>query len=269
MVHWYPMRAVHWLGWVLFLLTIGLIGLIMWLFYTPEQFTAAECTVAGIAIQGELYTYGTTDAYGYPISTSENLLYLLEQAEAAPNISVVLLEVDSPGGSPVAAEEIERYIKYNMSKPVVAQIRELGASAAYWAASAADIIFASSLSNVGSIGASMSYTDNSIVNEETGYTFNEINSGKFKDAGNPEKPLTEEERALFQRDVDIIHNAFTSVVADNRGLDVEQVRMLADGSTVLGEMAKDRGLVDRIGGIEEVKTYIRETHQIEPEICWE
>ncbi len=262
------MKVVAWMGWVLFVLLASAVGLLVWFFYEADPYTDPECTVAGVPLQGDLYTYGSVDEMGSTVISSEDVMYYLESAEMAENISVILLEIDSYGGTPVAAEEIAEYIKKSVTKPVIAQIRQAGMSGAYWAASASDMIFASALSDVGSIGVTMSYVDNSISNEEGGYTFNEINSGKFKDSGNPEKPLTEAEREIFQRDVDITFDAFVRAVAENRQLDIAEVRGMADGSSMLGEMAKDRGLIDRIGGIHEVKEYIKDTYTVEPTVCW-
>lgn len=233
------------------------------------SFKDDSCNVAGVILHGDLYTYGVDDPESPSDSTSaENLIYHLEQAEQLSNIDVILLEIDSYGGSPVAAEEVVATLQNYVTKPVVAQIREGAASAAYWIASASDVIFASALSDVGSIGVTASYLDEHELNLKEGYTFNQINTGKFKDTGNIEKPLTQEERALFQRDVDIIFEAFLKSVAENRGMEIDRVRALADGSTMLGEMAKENKLIDEIGGIYEVLDYIEANYDIDPVICW-
>jgi len=114
----------------------------------------------------------------------------------------------------------------------------------------------------------MSYIDYSGQNSEEGIIYQEIRSGKFKDAGDPDKPLTAEEKALLQRDTDIIHENFIQAIARNRSLEIGQVRALADGSTMLGQMALDNGLIDEIGSYKEVSDYLRETLNIDPNICW-
>lgn len=270
------------------ILTFLLVGVIAWYLFdlrwhrvtylmgTDEEIAEEEyrasCNVLGINIHGDIYTYipfGVED--GLDVVSGEDIYYYLEQAEDVsqyPNVKAVVLDIDSYGGLPVAGEEIANKIK-EMDLPVISAIRGGGASAAYWIASASDRIFASRFSDVGSIGVTMSYLDESDLNQKEGFTWNSISSGKFKDLGNPEKPLTKEEKELLQRDVDIIHEEFIKDVAKNRGLSVDKVRELADGSTMLGINALSAGLVDEIGYISKIEEYLKKTYNIEPEFCWE
>lgn len=234
-----------------------------------SEYYTEDCNVARIKLHGELRTYYDYESQSVDdVATSEDITAQLAEAEASPYIKTILLEIDSGGGSPVAAQEIADAIEFGVSKPVVAQIREMGASAAYWVATAADHIIASPLSDVGSIGVTMSYVDYGKYNQNEGYTFNEINSGKFKDSGTSDKILTIEEAAIFQRDVDIIFEHFKNVVERNRGLSEEKVAAIADGSTVLGQMALEKGLIDQVGGYYDTLDYILNLQDIEPVVCW-
>ncbi|MFH1193759.1 MAG: S49 family peptidase [bacterium] len=115
------------------------------------------CNTVGINLHGTLVTYippkdsddDSDDASD--MTSSDDILNYLEQAEEDKDIKAIVLEVDSYGGSAVAAEEISNALK-RVTKPTVAYIRDGGASAAYWAATGADMIFASKNSDVGSIG---------------------------------------------------------------------------------------------------------------------
>jgi protease IV len=235
---------------------------------SSEYFTK-DCNVARIKLHGEMRTYYDYESQSVDdIATSEDIIAQLIEAEASPYIKTILLEIDSGGGSPVAAQEISDTLEFGVSKPVVAQIREIGASAAYWVATAADHIIASPLSDVGSIGVTMSYVDYGKYNKSEGYTFNQISSGKFKDSGTADKVLTKEEAALFQRDVDIMFEHFKDVVEKNRGLSEEKVAAIADGSTVLGQMALDKGLIDQVGGYYDTLDYILNIQGEEPVVCW-
>lgn len=243
--------------------------------YGSEEETSSDydgCNVAGIIIRGSLYTYllpGSPDGEGEGAdeTASEDLTYYIETADEYENIKAILLEVDSYGGSPVAGEEVAYSVKM-ATKPVIAFIRDGGVSAAYWAISSADKIFASKNSDVGSIGVTMSYLESAKQNTDAGLRYVEISSGKYKDAGNPDRPLSTEEKEVLLRDVKIIHENFIAAVAENRGLAVEAVRSIADGSSVLGEQAKALGLVDEIGGYYEAKQYIEEQIGEEAEVCW-
>jgi protease-4 len=234
--------------------------------------TNDNCTVRGIELHGMITTYLPLHAdndtnFNYDSVSSENVDYAIKQANEDDRIKAILIDVDSTGGYPVAGEEISVAIK-NSKKPVVALIREQGDSAAYWAISSADKIFASRNSDVGSIGVTQSYLSDVKKNAKDGYTFEQISVGKFKDSGNADKPLTAEEKALFMRDINIVYNNFIQDVSQNRNIPVDKVRSIADGSSMLGDKAKELGLIDQIGGLPEVEQYLEKTTGEKSEICW-
>lgn len=227
-----------------------------------------DCNVLGVNLHGVLVTYipegsesMTEDGYDY--ASAELLLGALEEADADDRIEAVVVEIDSPGGSPVAAEELAEALK-RMSKPTVAYIREQGTSAAYWVATGADIIFASKNSSVGSIGVTQSYVESTDVQDD----FVSLAVGKYKDAGNPDKSLTAEERELFMRDLRVVYENFITAVSENRGLSPESVRALADGSSLLGEAAQRAGLIDEIGTYSAARAYVEKTIGGPAYFCW-
>jgi len=233
-----------------------------------------DCNVVGIELHGDVVTYispADYDTEGNLIvdeTASENVIFAIKDAEKNDKIKAITIEIDSYGGSPVAGEEIATALK-NAKKPTVAFIRGAGDSAAYWAATGAGTIFASKNSDVGSIGVTMSYLDASKQNKKEGLTYNQISAGKFKDTGDPDKPLSADEVKLLMRDVNVLHENFIQAVSANRKLGVDKVKSMADGSTMLGEMALKNGLIDKIGGIYEVKEYLKGLIGAEPEICWQ
>lgn len=239
---------------------------------TPDgdnHYAVEGCNVAAISLQGTMLTYYDYESKSEDnVSSSEDIVFLLRTATEAPNIEAILLEVDSPGGWPVAAQEIAETLWYDVEIPTVAQIRQSGLSGAYWAASATDFIFASSLSDVGGIGITQSYVSEDGNYEKEGFVFNSLTTGKFKDMFSPQKPLTVEERELAERDLAISHDIFVNSVAEYRGLPVERVQELADGSSMQGEMAVGEGLIDAIGGSFEVEEYLRQLLGTNPVICW-
>jgi protease IV len=224
---------------------------INFLYETESGVGDGFCNVAVLPVEGTILPfYGLIDA---PlVVTPEMVESFLDTVEEQGDITAVLFEINSPGGTPVASERIAERIK-NSSLPSVGLIGDLGASGGYMVAIATDYLIASPMSTVGSIGVTMSYVENSKQNEEDGLTYVELNTGEFKDSGSPDKPLSEEERVLFQRDLDIIHEAFVSMVAEYRNKPIEEVRPLADGSTMTGSRALENGLVDAIGGRTEAK----------------
>lgn len=241
-------------------------------YFTPED-KKNDCNVSGIELHGSLITYippadlDEEDNLLEDQTGSENIVYYINEAENEDKIKAIILEVDSYGGSAVAAEEVSNALK-NAKKPTVALIRDGGVSAAYFAATGADKIFASKNSDVGSIAVTMSYLDNVKQNQKEGLTYNQLSSGKFKDTGDPDKALSMEEIKLLMRDINIIHQNFIKAVVENRNLDIKKVKSLADGSTMLGEMALQNGLIDQIGGMFEVKEYLKEKIGEDVKICW-
>jgi len=232
----------------------------------------SDCNVLGIDLHGTLLTYvppNNDDSLiaDTDIVASQNIIYYINQAKDDENIKAILVEVDSFGGLPVAGEEIANALK-SSSKPTAAYIRQTGASAAYWAISSAGRIFASRNSDVGSIGVSTSYLGNVNRNQKEGYDFIQLTAGKYKDMGSPDKTLTEEERALIIRDLNVVHQNFIEDVSVNRGIPVEDVKKIADGTTVLGEKAKSLRLIDEIGGLPEAKKYLSEKIKEEVKFCW-
>lgn len=232
-----------------------------------DPYASSDCTIAGVVAHGDFVTYLSQPNPDYTEASSELIVEAIEQADATDNITGIFIDIDSFGGVPLAGEEIAQALKH-ATKPTVALIRGAGTSAAYWAATGADHIIASPLSNVGSIGATFSYTDAAAHNQREGYTFNQLSTGIYKDYGNPDKPLTAGERALIMRDLVTIKDRFVAAVAASRGMSIAQVERLADGSSMLGEAAQKAGLVDEMGSYNEAKAWLAKESGADGMICW-
>lgn len=200
-------------------------------------------TVGIINIDGTIQYDGTT-------SSPEGLRAQLDAAERNPDIKAVVLRVNSGGGVATAGEEMSGYVK-DFSKPVVVSCASITASAAYMISSQADYIYTGKTSSVGSIGVIMSITDLSGLYEKLGISVDNITSADAKDAGGGSRPLTEEERAYYQDQVDQINQVFIDTVAEGRDMPVEDVKKLATGMTFTGLDAVDNGLADEIGALED------------------
>jgi protease-4 len=216
-----------------------------------------SCNVAVVPIEGIILPFsGLVDLGGLAITPGGVQAYL-DAVSGDKYIKAVLFEINSPGGTPVAAEQITELIK-DYSLPTVALIGDIGASGGYMVATAADRILASRMSDVGGIGVTMSYVEESEKNRQEGRTFVPLSSGIFKDAGNPDKPLTAQERELFEAQLQEVHDAFVSIVAENRNLEVEVVRGLATGATMTGSTALTNGLIDALGSRRQAKAILAE-----------
>ncbi|MFH1111714.1 MAG: signal peptide peptidase SppA [Patescibacteria group bacterium] len=241
-----------------------------------EELTAIEessdqedCNVYAEKLHGMLDTYvppeGSENAGD--IVGSEDIVFNIESAAADSEIKAVLIDIDSSGGYAVAADEIAKALKA-LDKPSVAVIRGYGDSAAYWAATGADIIFASPLSDVGSIGITSSYLENSKYNNTEGYTYQQLSLGKYKDMGDPDKPLTAEEKEIIMNQLEQAYNYFIQVVATNRNIPIEEVKKLATGTSFTGTEALELKLIDALGGIPEATAWLEKQINAKPELCW-
>jgi protease IV len=175
----------------------------------------------------------------------------------------VVLRIDSPGGAVAPSQEIYDAVwRVRESKPVIASLGNVAASGGYYVASAANTIFADPGTITGSIGAIMTVRQVSELAQKIGVSEQVVKSGRFKDAGNPLRELSPEERALFQEMVDDVLTQFVAAVAKGRGMNETEVRPLADGRIYSGAAAHRAGLVDRLGGLAQaVETAWRDAGQ--------
>ena len=252
---------------------MGILIVLLTSLYVLGSSEENSCNVLGIELRGDIHTYVPLDYDGDVLggwedtTISEEVIYFLNQAQNSKNIKAVLIEVDSYGGSPAAAEEISNTIA-SMEKPVISFIREAGLSAGYFSIVPSDYIFALRTSDVGGIGTTASYIDNVRKNQIEGLSYIQLSTGKFKDTGSPDKPLTQEERDLVMRDLQILHDIFVETVATHRNMTIEQVRLIADGSSVLGDRAKELGLIDEIGDYATAQQYISDLIGEDVSVCW-
>jgi signal peptide peptidase SppA len=235
-----------------------------------------SCDVATVRLYGELYSFvakdddvtrpdeptyyrddvpSDADSLRSFVSSSDEVVRAIEAAAANPAVRGVIVEIDSPGGSPYAGDAIRGALE-RLGKPSVAVIKEVGASAAYWAASGADWIVASAVSDVGSIGVTGSFVEYDYYNKQNGYTFVELASAPYKEAGNPDKPITQADYDYLQAAVDELHGMFVDAVAESRGIPRAEVAEIADGRSMYGRAALQAGLIDEVGGLREAYAYL-------------
>ncbi len=225
------------------------------IFSADDGFSSLDANVAVIPLKGAIVADKSSAGFGFDGTVSTDFIKMIKKAEEDDNIHAVIFEINSPGGSAVASAEVAAAIK-DMKKPTVAVIREVGASGAFWAASAADKVYAHPLSIAGSIGVISSYVEIAGLLERYNMTYRRLVSGNLKDAGSPLKKMTAEEQELFENRLSEIHKVFISSVAENRKLSYDEVASVADGFVFLGTEAKELGFVDDLGGMKDAKEYL-------------
>ena len=213
-----------------------------------------------IRLIGPIYGDGSSGVFSDGVVGSTQIIELLEEARDDDAITAVILEINSPGGSAVASDEIAQAVKEvrAQNKTVVAWIREEGASGAYWIASSTDYVVANRMSITASIGVIGSYLEFDEFIDDWNVSYNRLVAGDRKDVGDPFVNLNDVNKAFIQTKMNKVHRFFIEEVAQNRKLTIAETEKIADGQFMLGVEAKDAGLVDELGGKDESIAYIEE-----------
>ena len=186
------------------------------------------------------------------IDDSRVVLAELRRFREMPWVKAVVVRVDSPGGAVAPTQEIfEEIQRAKKKKPFIASMGSTAASGGYYNASACDKILANAGTLTGSIGVIMQLANVEELMKKVGVKGYNVKSGVNKDIGSPFQPLSPEGRQILQALVDNVHSQFVVAVAQSRGMDEAEVRKLADGRIYSGAQAKDLGLVDQIGTLED------------------
>lgn len=172
-----------------------------------------------------------------------------QQALQDPTVRAIVLNIDSPGGSVDGTFELANMIYESRGKiPIIAHTDGMMASAAYAIGSAADKVYISGdTTQVGSIGVIALHRDISKAEEKTGIKTTHIVAGKYKAVGSPYAPLSEDDKAIIQKDIDYLYSVFVQDIARNRGVSTDQVLSdMAEGQIFIGKQAIGAGLVDGV-----------------------
>lgn len=208
---------------------------------------AGGAETAGITSFGD--RIGVVDLDGVILSPQPVVDQLKKFADDS-SIKAIILHVNSPGGGVAASEEIYREVKRIHSekkKKIVVSIETVGASGAYYVASASDKIFADQGSIVGSIGVIAQWVNYGDLLKWAKLKDVVIKTGEFKDTGNPARDLTPNEQAYMQELIENMFGQFVKAVADGRSLKYDDVKSMANGKVWTGQQAMDLKLIDSIG----------------------
>lgn len=241
--------------WLIALSSVSVILLIIVFSAAVSNLGKRQGSVALIRINGDIGGGGLLSGSGV---NPDTVIDMIERAGRDGNVKGLLIEINSPGGSPVASEEIMRAVK-NAKKPTVALIRDIGASGAYWVASAASYVVASPVSLTGSVGVRSSYLEFSQLLSNYGVKYESLASGDYKELGSPYKNLSSEERGILLDELANVHDYFLKSVADNRRIaSKENLDTISTARVFLGSEAKDLGLVDELGGKKEAEEWLKQ-----------
>jgi protease-4 len=178
------------------------------------------------------------------------VLDAIRTAAEDDDVAAIVLRIDSPGGSALASDLIWREAE-RIHKPVVASLSDTAASGGYYVAVAADRIVAAPGTLTGSIGVVGGKIAVGKALDKAGVHTDVVSKGRNAGWLSMQSPFTEDEREVFLATMRDIYRLFTSKVADGRGLDSEKLKTLAEGRVFTGRMAKEIGLVDRLGTLDD------------------
>jgi len=168
------------------------------------------------------------------------------------SIKAVVLRVNSPGGGVAPSQEIyEEIKKLSKVKPVIVSMGSVAASGGYYISSAATKIIANPGTITGSIGVIMEIPNFKGLMDKVGIKTEVIKSGKHKDLISVFRGIGEEERKILQKVLDDVHQQFIEAVSKGRNIPYNKVKEIADGRIFTGRQAKEIGLVDQLGNLQD------------------
>ncbi|GAA0595465.1 signal peptide peptidase SppA [Virgibacillus siamensis] len=184
----------------------------------------------------------------------DKFMKMLETAGEDSSVSGIILRINTPGGGVVESDEIHDLvveIKKKHSKPIYVSMGNTAASGGYYVSAAADKIVAHPATLTGSIGVIMQSINYAEFANNHGIKFNTIKSGQFKDIMSPSRKMTDKERDILQTMIDGLYADFVEVIVEGRDMSEQKVRELGDGRVYTGQQAKNNGLVDALGSLDD------------------
>ncbi|MCS7170969.1 MAG: signal peptide peptidase SppA [Aquificaceae bacterium] len=185
----------------------------------------------------------------------DRIVVRIQQAKEDKSVKALVLRVDSPGGSVGASQEIYRALEdfKTSGKPLVVSMGNVSASGGYYISAPADVIFANPGTITGSIGVIVQHTELKDLLERLGIRTTAIKTGKFKDTLSPFRGLSEEEKEYLNRTIQDAYEQFLQAILKYRSkrISEDKLREVADGRVLTGRVAKELGLVDELGNLQD------------------
>lgn len=215
--------------------------------FTPSS--ASKNEIAVIVAEGDIVTGKAREG----MIGSDTFAEELRKARTNDKVKAIVLRVNSPGGSALASDIMWREVRLAAKeKPIIASMSHLAASGGYYIAMGCDTIVAEPSTITGSIGVfSVLFDLSSFLDKKIGITFDEVKTGEVGELVTVTRPLTAFEKSVWQKRTEKIYEGFTSKAAEGRHMDVEKLRKVASGRVWTGTQAKEKGLVDVLGGFDD------------------
>ncbi|MUV39136.1 putative signal peptide peptidase SppA [Lentibacillus sp. JNUCC-1] len=222
--------------------------------------------IAVLELNGVIQDTGGGSVLNAASYQHDRFLKMIEAAGEDRQTDGLIIRVNSPGGGVVESAEIHDKIvdlKKKYDKPVYISMGNTAASGGYYISAPADKIVAHPATLTGSIGVIMESINVAELADEFGIDVNTIKSGEFKDIMSPTKKMTDKERQILQTMVDELYGEFVNVIVEGRDMDEQKVRELGDGRVYTGTQAKNNGLVDSLGNLEDTIEMMKDDHNLD------
>ena len=222
--------------------------------------------VGYVTIEGTLMDVDAEDGvFGSGVASAEAAADAIDEASNNPHIRALIIRVNSPGGSPIAAEIIRRSIMNATTRmPVTISMADYAASGGYWLSAPATKIVAQPATLTGSIGVFGGKVSLDGLWQKLGVNWQQIALGQQAGIWSPHRPYTKSEQAAVERSLDGIYNNFIQRVAQGRHMPEDKVRAIAEGHVWTGRQALKNGLVDALGGLDTAISITRQEAHIPP-----
>ncbi|HNG43207.1 MAG TPA: signal peptide peptidase SppA [Cyclobacteriaceae bacterium] len=174
----------------------------------------------------------------------------IRRARENDKVKAIVIRINSPGGSFVASDMMWREVNLaSQEKPVIASMSDYAASGGYYLAMACDTIVAQPHTITGSIGIfSVLFDASGLLNNKLGITFDDVKTGEYGDMVTISRPLTDAEKNVWQTRTEEIYETFTRKAAEGRHMTQDDIKQVASGRVWTGTQAKEKKLVDVLGG---------------------
>ncbi len=237
--------------WIFLLIVLLIIALVMF-----------SAIISRIPVGDRVAIIKITGVIVNPLPTVKKI----EKLRKDRSVKALVIRVDSPGGSVGASQEIYRAIERfrKEGKPVVVSMGNVAASGGYYLSAPANYIYANPGTITGSIGVIIQHIAYKELMEKIGVKATAIKTGKFKDTLNPFRELTPEEKKYLKETIDEAYEQFLQAILKYRKdkISEEKLREIADGRVLTGKKAKELGLVDELGGLEDAVEKAKELARV-------
>lgn len=219
--------------------------------------------IALVVGQGDITQGSGNESPSDPGFTAAGFIKLLKQVGDDSSVSAVILRIDSPGGDATASDDILHAAKIlSKKKPLVISMSDLAASGGYYVSSTGDPIVAYPNTLTGSIGVIFARMNLHGLYDKLGVNEQLLSRGRYADIDSSYVPLSADERQKLTGQIDAFYRAFVSRVAEGRKRSFDQIEPLAQGRVWLGAQAKQNGLVDELGGLDQAIELLRQKAHI-------